>query len=140
MKKFLLWMLILSLTLSLCSCSKYFNSFIALGLVRNQTSHSCNASFFSLNGQLVFKLKKSGTGTEGDISYSIQVDEGELYLYYDIYGTKEELAHVTAGETLTSSGGYVEGEHTVYIIIEAPQKTKGKISVELNHNTSNTDS
>jgi hypothetical protein len=121
----------LILLVSLCSCSEYVSSYQALGLVRSQTSHSCEASFRSLKGKLVFKIKKPGSGTEGDIGYSVQVDEGELYLYYDMNGVKEELAHVKAGESVTSRGGYVEGGHTVYIIIEAAQKSKGKISVEL---------
>ena len=134
MKKFLSFIITLSLPITLCSCDKYTSSFKAIGLVRSQTSHSCEASFYSLEeGQLVFKIKKSGLGTEGDISYSIKVDEGELRLYYDIYGTKEELAHVKAGESVDDFGGYVEGGKTVYIIIVAIEKTEGYVSVELDH-------
>ncbi len=134
MKKVLLWIITLSLLITLCSCDKYPNSFKAIGLVRSQTSHSCEASFYSLEeGQLVFKIKKSDRGTEGDIAYSIQVDEGEIRLYYDIYGTKEELAHVKSGESVDGFGGYVEGGKTVYIIIEATEKARGKVSVELDH-------
>ena len=80
---------------------------------------------------MVFKIKKTEKGTEGDISYSVKVDEGELNLYYDIYGTKELLANVKAGESVDSSGGYVEGGKTVYFIIEAAEGTRGKVSVEL---------
>ena len=133
MKKILLWIMILSFLTTLCSCDRYTSSFKAIGLVRSQTSHSCEASFYSLEeGQLVFKIKKSDR-SEGNIAYSIQVDEGELRLYYDIYGTKEELAHVKAGESVDDVGGYVESEKTVYIIIEAIEKTQGKVSVELDH-------
>lgn len=123
--------MVLILLISLCSCNKYTSSYKALGLVKNQTSHSCEARFYSLKGQLVFKIEKSESGKEGDISYSVQVDEGEIYLHYDIFDVKQELAHVQAGESVTNRGGYVEGGHTVYIIIEATQKTKGKVSVEL---------
>ena len=131
MKKLLLWILMLSFMITLCSCDGYVSSYSALGLVRNQTSHSCEASFYSLKGQLVFKLKKAHSEGEGNISYSVQVDEGEIRLYYDTYGTKEELVCVKAGESVDDCGGYIEGGNTVYIIIEATEKAKGKISVEL---------
>lgn len=133
MKKVLAFILLFALLCPLCSCGKYVSSYKAIGLVRSQTSHSCKASFHSLEGELVFKLKKSESGTEGDIGYSIQVDEGELVIYYDIYGVKEELAHVKAGESVTARGGYVEGGHNVYIIIVANEKSRGKVSVELNN-------
>ena len=130
MKKLLSLLLLLSLSLSLFSC-RYVSSYRAVALVRVQTSHSCEASFSFLKGQLVFKIKKSDVGTEGTVGYSIRVDEGELRLYYDIYGVKEELAHVKEGESVESRGGYVEGGYRVYIIIEASEGAGGKVSVEL---------
>ena len=130
MKKLLSLLLLLSLSLSLFSC-RYVSSYRAIGLVREQTSHSCEASFYSLKGQLVFQIKKSDVGTEGTVGYSIRVDEGELRLYYDIYGVKEELAHVKAGESVEGRGGYVEGGYRVYIIIEATEGARGKVAVEL---------
>ncbi len=133
MKKILSWIMILSLLMTLSSCSTYTSSYNAIGLVRNQTSHSCKASFYSLEGELVFKLKKSDVGAEGEISYSIQVEEGEIKLYYDIYGVKEELVTVKAGESIEDKGGYVEGGKTIYIIIEAAEKSRGKVSVELDN-------
>ena len=126
-------MMTVFLFIPLSACDKYKSSYSAVGLVRGQTSHSCEASFFTLKGGLVFKIKKSDKGTEGDVCYSIQVDEGELRLYYDIYGVKEQLACVKAGESVESRGGYVEGGKSVYIIIEAVEKTQGKISVELDN-------
>ena len=125
--------MVLSMQLMLCSCDKHVSSYKAIGLIRSQTSHSCEASFYSLEGQLVFKIKKSDSGTEGSIAYSIKVDEGEVKLYYDIFGVKEELKCVKAGESITDFGGYVEGGKTVYIIIEAIANTQGKVSVELDH-------
>ena len=133
MKKALSFIMVLTILFTLCSCNKYISSYKAIGLAQTQTSHSCEASFHSLEGRLVFKLKKSEAGKEGDISYSIQVDEGEIRLYYDIYDEKQELAHVKSGETVTNRGGYIEGGKTVYIIIEAIQKSKGKVSVELDN-------
>ena len=133
MKKFLSLLLALCTLIGVCGCGKYTSSYMALGLFKTQTSHSCKASFQSLKGQLVFKLKKTESGTEGDISYSIQVEEGEIRLYYDMYGTKEELISVKAGESVEGRGGYVEGGKTIYILIEATEKAKGKIEVELDH-------
>lgn len=133
MKRILSAVILISLLISLCSCDKYTNSFHAIGLVRSNTSHSCETSFLSLKGQLAFKIRKTEAGAEGDISYSIAVDEGEIHLYYDIYGVKEQLAEVKAGESIDSRGGYVEGGKTVYIIIEATEKSRGKVSVELDN-------
>ena len=133
MKRFISFMMILSLLFLLCSCGKYTSSYKAIGLVKNQTSHSCEASFHALEGQLVFKIKQSNAGTDGDISYCVQVDKGEIYLYYDSCGVKEELVHVKAGESIENSGGYVTNGESVYIIIEATEKAKGKISIELDH-------
>ena len=133
MKRFISFMMMLSVLFLLCACGKYTSSYKAIGLVRNQTSHSCEARFHSLEGQLVFKIKQSNAGTDGDISYFIQVDEGEIYLYYDTCGVKEELVRAKAGESIENSGGYVTNGEPVYIIIEATEKAKGKISVELDH-------
>lgn len=131
MKKLLSIITLLAVIFSFSSC-KYTSSYRAVGLVRSSSSHSCDMSFLSLDGQLVFKLKKSDSGSEGAISYSASVEEGEVYIYYDIYGTKENLASIKAGETVTESGGYIEKGHTVYIIIEGKDNAHGKVSVELN--------
>jgi hypothetical protein len=82
-------------------------------------------------GSLVFKIKKTDGG-EGDMAYSIEAEEGEITLYYDIYGVKEELCTVKAGESLSERGGYIESGYSVYIIIEANEKARGSVSVELN--------
>ena len=128
MKKLLACVLLVSLLLMLCSCTGYR----AIGLVRIETSHGFETSFLSLDGQLQFKVKKTDRGTEGEISYSVQVDEGELRLYYETNGVKQELVTVKAGESVTDKGGYVEGGRTVYVIIEA-DNARGKVSVELDN-------
>lgn len=132
MKKIIAFVLTLLLLVSMCSCGKYISSYKALGLLKSQTSHSCEASFHSLEGQLVYKIRKSADG-EGDISYNVKVDKGEICIYYDANGEKEELVRVKEGETVEDVGGYVEGGKPVYIIIEATETAKGKVSVELDH-------
>ena len=121
MKKVISVIMILSLLLVLCSCSRYINSYSALGLVKTQTSDSCSA----------FRLNDSFEGSNGNIKYNVQVDKGELYIYYDSCGTKEELAHVKAGETAQGLGYYTDEGKPVYIIIEATETAKGKVSCEL---------
>ena len=133
MKKVLSILITLFLLFSLCSCGKYVSSYTALGLVKSQRSHSCEASFHSLEGELVFKIKAPEDKAEGDISYSVTVEEGEITLYYDVYGEKEELCNINAGESVEDRGGYVEGGKTVYVIIEAAEGTKGSISVNLDN-------
>ena len=66
----------LSLLFSLFSCGRYTSSYKAIGLVKTQTSHGFETSFYSLRGEMVFKIKKTDNGAEGDIRYSIRVDEG----------------------------------------------------------------
>lgn len=133
MKKITSLLLLFAIIFSFCSCDTYVSSYKAVGLVRSNTSHSCEASFLSLEGELVFKLKRSDSGSEGEISYSVSAEEGEIRLYYDIYGAKEELAYVKAGESVSSNGGYIEGGKTVYVIIEATGNAHGKVSVELDN-------
>lgn len=133
MKRFISFAMVLSLLFILCSCGRYTGSYKAVGLHRSRTSHSCETSFQSLKGHLVCKIKKSDKGNEGKISFSVQVDKGEIYIYYDAYGVKEELIHVKAGESIENIGGYVEGGKTVYIIIDAPEYSEAKISVELDN-------
>lgn len=133
MKRLISLLLLISALLSLCSCARYTSSYKAVGLVRMNNSHSCEVSFYSLEGQIVYKLKKSERGTEGDIRYSVEIEEGEVTVYYDIFDVKEELVHATAGETVAGRGGYVEGGHTVYIIIEAQPNSRGKVKVELDN-------
>ena len=131
-KRLFILIMMVSLSFSLFSCSKYVSSYSAIGLVRMSDSHSCETSFYSLKGRIVFNIKKSEQG-KGDIHYYIEALEGEVYLYYDIYGVKEELAHAKKGETIEGNGGYIEGGKKVYIIIEVEDNSRGKVSVELDN-------
>ena len=80
---------------------------------------------------MAFKLKRTDKN-DAAISYSISVSEGKIFLYYDIYGIKEPLAQASSGDTVEDRGGYIESEKTVYVIIEATEGAKGRVSVELN--------
>ncbi|MBO5867044.1 MAG: hypothetical protein J6Q55_03235 [Clostridia bacterium] len=133
MKKLLAVALLLILLFMLSACGDItFSGYSAIGLMKTETSHSCKISFYSLTGTMNFKLTRTDAG-EGAINYSIEVEQGEVTLYYNSLGTKQQLAHVTAGQTITTSGGYVERGQTVTITIEAAKGTRGKVFVDLNN-------
>lgn len=121
-----------ALLFSLGSC-KYVSSYKAIGLVRIQTNHSMEASFYSLEGQLVYKLKKTDNKNDGQISYYIEVEQGDIIIYYDIYSVKEKLVEVNSNQSVNDKGGYIESGKSVYIIIEAKNSARGKVKIELNN-------
>ena len=130
MKKFLAVVLLLVMLLTLTACEPYTSTYKAIMLITNHTTNSCSAKFDRLTGTMVFKVRRTEPG-EGDIAYSITVEEGELTLYYDAFGVKEQLVKATAGQSVTARGGYVEKGYKVYVIIEATEGTKGSVSVSL---------
>ena len=124
-------LIVCSLTITLSSCSKYISSYKAIGLVRMNSSHKVETSFYSLEGTLVFKVKNPSKDNECDIDYFVQVDEGEVSIYYDNTGIKEKLVSVTKGQSVEDKGGNIEKGESVYIIIEASKGSRGKVIVEL---------
>ncbi len=133
MKKTVSLFLIIFTLFSLCSCSRgYISSYKAVGLVRSNTRHSAEASFASLVGRLVWKLKMTEGSSEGGIGFRAELSEGHIDAYYDIYGLKEKLFSIDAGQTLEDRTGYIEPGKSVYIIIETNGKARGSVSFELN--------
>ena len=126
MKRLITVILLLSMMLTLCCCDRVVSSYSAIGLVRSQSAHECESSFYSLNGRLVFKIKPAREG--GEISYSLRADKGEIRLSYDIDGEMVELGTVSGGESLEGVGSFVNGGVMVYVIIEA-EKAGGMVSV-----------
>ena len=104
-----LWMLVFQ-----TGCTRYVSSYKAGAFVHSNRSDSAFMTFSSFEGRMVFRLKSSG---EGDLKYSAELGSGSAYVYYDFYGTKEELFTISGGEQTDSHGGYIE-EGTVYIIVE----------------------
>lgn len=95
-------------------CGRYVSSYQAVGFVHSNGSDSAFMNFYSFEGRMVFKLKSSG---EGELKYTAKLESGNAAVYYDFYGTKQELFSISAGEEVDSHGGYVESG-TVYIIVE----------------------
>ena len=132
MKKALLIVLCIALLLSVTACSGYVSSYKALMFVRTENGDHASISFSGFEGTYVMKLKMKGEGQEGNIHCKASLDEGEINVYYDWLGTKELLFNLKAGESIDERLGYIEGGHTVHIIVETVTPAKeGKISIDL---------
>ena len=102
------------LLITLTGCGKYSSSYKAVAFVHSNETDSAFMSFYSFEGRMIFKLKSSA---EGDLKYTAKLESGNAAVYYDFYGTKQELFSISAGEEIDSHGGYIESG-TVYIIVE----------------------
>lgn len=131
MKKALLIVLCIALLLSITACSGYVSGYKALMFVRTERGDHGSISFSSFEGTYVMKLKMKGEGQEGSILCNASLEEGEINVYYDIFGVKEFLFNLKAGESINERRGYIESGHTVHIIIETVTPAKeGKISID----------
>ena len=132
MKKLLLILVCLTVLFSSTSCNfRYISSYKALGLVRSEMGERGIAKFGRLDGTLVLKLKMSGKGLENSIGCKASIEEGEINVYYDIFGVKELLFNLKAGESIDERRGYIESGKTVYIIIETVTPAKGNVEIDL---------
>ena len=132
MKKILLILVCLTVLFSSTSCDfRYVSSYKALGLVRSEMGDRGSVKFGRLDGTVVLKLKMSGTGLENSIGCKATLDEGEINVYYDIFGVKEFLFNLKAGESIDERRGYIESGNRVYIIIETVTPAKGSVEIDL---------
>ena len=132
MKKILLILVCLTVLFSSTSCVfRYVSSYKALGLVRSEMGDRGSVKFGRLDGTVVLKLKMSGTGLENSIGCKATLDEGEINVYYDIFGVKELLFNLKAGESIDERRGYIESGNRVYIIIETVTPAKGSVEIDL---------
>jgi hypothetical protein len=114
MKKICILLVSAILIVMLTGCGKYTSGHNAVGFVHSSDSDSAFMNFYSFKGRMVFKLKSSG---EGELKYTAKLESGNAAVYYDFFGTKQELFSISSEEELDSHGGYVEAG-TVYIIVE----------------------
>jgi hypothetical protein len=114
MKKICILLVSAILIVMLTGCGKYTSGYNAVGFVHSSGSDSAFMNFYSFKGRMVFKLKSSG---EGELKYTAKLESGNATVYYDFFGTKQELFSISSEEELDSHGGYVEAG-TVYIIVE----------------------
>ncbi len=134
MKKALLFCLVFLCMWSLVSCGEHVSSYSATWINKSQHNDHCELTFGSLSGRVVLQSKKTQGGSEGAIQYFGTLESGEIYVYYDtdMLVEKELLFHLTAGETLEASEGYIEKGQRVYIIVETVgTATNGEIRIDL---------
>lgn len=127
-RKYLILIFVAALLLS--ACSRHISSYKAIGLNAESSNDHCSVQFRSLTGRYVLQTKKTGS-SEGTISYSIQLEEGEINIYYDALGVKELLCSAKAGAPVTGVGGYVERGKRIYIIIETVTPARGSVTVDI---------
>ncbi len=120
MKKGLITVLLAAMLLTLVGCSIYSSSYSAVGLVRSNTSHRAYVNFHSLRGRLVYKLKVNGTE---DLLCSGKLEEGNLTVYYDIDGRKQELVRLSGGQSFDFTMDD-PNPGKVHIIVETDGKCK----------------
>lgn len=126
-----LLLVIVLTSFSFFSCSKYFSSYFAIGLVKSAWGNQCSTTFYKLDGTLVFEISNKNDG-EGCIHFKANLEEGEINVYYATPFFDKQLLFSLNGEQSTENdGGYVEGPGKVYIIIEARGAVKGSISVHV---------
>ena len=113
----------------LTGCGKYSSHWKAVGCVQSHTSKKASLSFMSFEGTMVYALKCKSDGAK--LSYSGQLEAGNLKVYCDNGSAKTELFSLNAGETVNAA---LEGlkKGTVYIIIETSGTCKeGSLKFEL---------
>lgn len=127
-RKYLILIFVAALLLS--ACSRHISSYKAKGLKAESSNDHCSVQFQSLEGRYVLQTQKTGS-SEGTISYSIRLEEGEINIYYDALGMKEFLCTAKAGQLLTGNRGYVERGKRIYIIIETVTPAKGSVTIDI---------
>lgn len=116
--------ILLMLIFTLVSCSSYS----AIGLVQSVTSKGYNISFISLNGKISKRMMKTKVDT--GINYDCYLEEGEINIYYksQLSNGLILICHMTAGDDLSGTTGYITSGHNATIIIETIEKAKGNFS------------
>lgn len=128
MKKIICVTLVLSLFLLTACGNMHTSSYKATLFSHSSTASHCRAKFGSLDGRFVMKLHNKGG--DGVLYYSAALDAGEMKVYYEWNGVRQELLTLKDGETVQSSGGYI-GNGTIYIILETVSPCKGEIKISL---------
>ena len=124
MKKSIIFITIL-LLLFIIGCgtnnSHYKSQYKAVGLLRKSTSNNYSISFKKLEGTMVLKL--NCTNDNSKIICSLNLEEGNVKISYDINDTKTELATLNSksNENLTIENVQ---KGTTYIITETSEICK----------------
>ena len=106
----------------LAGCSRYSSRYNAVDFTQRIDNNSASVKFTSFEGTFVFRLKTERS--EGEIHYQGNLDTGSITVYYDYIGAKEKLFTLSGGNTVDSTGGYIE-KGIVNIIIESNGECSG---------------
>ena len=122
--------LTLAVTMLFCftSCDGAGN-YRATTMVKTVKDDYCKVSFGTLDGRFVMKPRFTKS-SEGTLTCSASLAEGEIDIYYDSCGVKTHFMNVTAGEEKTLTGGYIE-RGRVKVYIEANGAKGGKVEITL---------
>lgn len=105
----------------------YSSDYNAVGFVHSNTSHEAYMDFYKFDGRIVFDLDAD----DGEVSYSGELESGEITVSYDADGEKTELFSLKAGEQINDILTLPKGS-SVYIIVETESPCENG---ELNFNT-----
>ncbi len=127
-KKAQIIFLAILLCIGFCSCDGV-SSYRATGLVKASRKNYCSVSFSSLDGRIVQKPRFT-LASEGQITCTAKLTEGEMDIYYESCGVKTHFMNIKAGEEKTLTGGYIErGRVKVYVETEGAKG--GKVEITL---------
>ena len=112
--------------IGMCSCDS-LSSYFATGLTKTSKNNYCAVSFSSLKGRIVQRPKFT-LASEGEISCTAKLTEGEMDIYYDSCGVKTHFMNIKAGEEKNLTGGYIE-RGRVKVYFETKGTAKGAASV-----------
>ena len=126
--KILVLMLAITMLFCITSCDGV-SSYRATGLVKASRKNYCSVSFSSLDGRIVQKPRFT-LASEGQITCTAKLTEGEMDIYYESCGVKTHFMNIKAGEEKTLTGGYIErGRVKVYVETEGAKG--GKVEINL---------
>ncbi len=115
--KFLLTIILLGLSLSLCACSKYQSHFLATGFVHSQSSTHAFMNFYRFKGRMVFSFTGDEERPE-ELICTGHVKEGTIRVCFDRgEGLVEAFSLSSEKEPLRMSFD-LPGEK-MYIVVEA---------------------
>ncbi|MBO4326086.1 MAG: hypothetical protein J5950_02300 [Clostridia bacterium] len=120
---------IILLSVSFSGCG-YTSSYVAVGFVHSNTSHSASMSFYQFKGRMVFTLRCTGSD-EGRLNYTGKLESGEIKVALKQGSEMTGLFVLKDGDEVDS---FVEniGTGVIYIFVESADKSmNGSLKFDL---------
>ncbi len=118
MKKILV-MIVVVLSLLLCSCDAY--KMVASIQTNNINEYSIRFGTFEGTKSTIIKNGLAGDGT---IQYTASLEEGIMSVYYEVNGEEELLFTIEGNQSVSEKGGYITGDGNVKIIMKTTEPCK----------------